>query len=76
MYNLANSWEEKALKVRLEMLSMADRKFKTNLQRLRSYGYHVELCFLQEPYRFEIYIYNTAVFHISLELMTRCTKLI
>ena len=32
MYNLANSWEEKALKVRLEMLSMADRKFKTNLQ--------------------------------------------
>ena len=32
LYNLANSWEEKALKVRLEMLSMADRKFKTNLQ--------------------------------------------
>ena len=30
--NLANSWEEKALKVRLEMLSMADGKFKTNLQ--------------------------------------------
>ena len=30
--NLANSWEEKALKVRLEMLSMADGELKTNLQ--------------------------------------------
>jgi len=31
LWDLANSWEEKALKVRLEMLSMADGKFKTNL---------------------------------------------
>ena len=30
--NLANSCEEKALKVRLEMLSMADGELKTNLQ--------------------------------------------
>ena len=33
LYNLANSWEEKALKVRLEMLSMADGEVKTNLQK-------------------------------------------
>ena len=33
--NLANSWEEKALKVRLEMLSMADGEKSANTVGLR-----------------------------------------